>query len=404
MNNKSFRTTSVVLVIIVAVVAIYKFYPSETSESIPEATTSTQPQTETGAKNKEAQTRKDKNNSASKKTQTEVDPMKIDKRLTPIVLERLRLVEDIARKTNGPVEFYGKVLDQYGEPVVGARIPLELLADSETVLKKLLSGINNMGILINEENFVTYSDNEGKFSVHDRRGTSLRVVSIEKEGYLADKKGDIINFRPTRTRRHQPDAQNPKVYQLWKKGKPEPLLRIHGISERIKAENNRAGDKHFITMKKFDRRAKAYKDDTLFSSPIFYIQGVSEKVSEVREPPGTPKGRNWWIEIGFVDGGLQVTNDLFPYLAPETGYEQALRYEAKRGDPDWDYEVEQQIYFKHAGNYGTCKLKLGALDGGIRAECYRAYINPNGSRNLEPDKNKITVLRVRSEVRKHYEN
>ncbi|MCP5077950.1 MAG: hypothetical protein GY951_07830, partial [Psychromonas sp.] len=72
---------------------------------------------------------------------------------------------------------------------------------------------------------------------------------------------------------------------------------------------------------------------------------------------------------------------------------------------DWDYQVEHQIYFKHAGNYGTCKLLLAAIDDGdILANCEQAYINPNGSRNLEPDKNKITKFIVRTEVRGHYEN
>ncbi|MCP4996623.1 MAG: hypothetical protein GY934_23045 [Gammaproteobacteria bacterium] len=180
---------------------------------------------------------------------------------------------------------------------------------------------------------------------------------------------------------------------------------IRGIKKRIKTEDNRHGEKHFITMKKYSRATTAYKDDVMFSSPIFYIQGYSEKESKERAPPGTPKGRDWWIEMGVVDGGLQITEDPYPYLAPETGYVQTLRYGAKRGDPDWYSEVEQQIYFKHAGNYGTCKLRLDAVyDGDIRFFCDRAYINPNGSRNLEPDKNKITKLRVRSEVRKHYEN
>ncbi|MCP4993542.1 MAG: hypothetical protein GY934_07130, partial [Gammaproteobacteria bacterium] len=145
-KNKSFLTTSAVIVIIVAAVAIYQFYQLVTSESIPEATTSTKSQTETGAKNIEDQNKIGQNDSASKKTPTEADLSKVDKRLTPQVLDRIKYFEKRAKRINGPIEFYGKVVDQYGEPVIGARVTIELKTSNESLLAALLKNIGNDNI------------------------------------------------------------------------------------------------------------------------------------------------------------------------------------------------------------------------------------------------------------------
>ncbi len=401
MKNRIFAVLTVVALIALGVLS-YWFFQTSTSDNDKNAPASQAIPSKGDAKSLEGQTSIYQDDPASKKTPAEADLSKVDKRLTPEVSDRIEYLEKRARTINGPIEFYGRIVDQYDEPVIGARVTLEIDTSNESLLAALLKSSDDANIFTVHDNFVKHTDRLGKFAVRDKRGNSLMIDSIEKEGYVVKSVRDVIDFDARISRRYQVNVHNPKVYQLWKKGETEPLINVSSIDGEIEGEVSYRQERRFIAMEKRGR-SKAYNDHTIFSSPIFFFQGYSEKASMVREPPGTPKGRDWWIEVGVVDGGLQKTKELYPYLAPNDGYRPTLRFGFKRGDPEWKYKMETQVYFKSASNYGTCKLRVKALHkGDIRVSCENIYINPNGSRNLEPDKSKLTKFLLRTEAVTRY--
>jgi len=79
-------------------------------------------------------------------------------------------------------EFYARVMDQNGEPVVGARLELRLSGvDTDKVLAKFPH--MNMGEEQKHWTNMVYSDADGWVRLKGIAGHYLDVWSISKEGY-----------------------------------------------------------------------------------------------------------------------------------------------------------------------------------------------------------------------------
>ena len=93
---------------------------------------------------------------------------------------------------------------------------------------------------------------------------------------------------------------------------------------------------------------------------------------------------DWSAKIAVIDGGLvEAPPDEPFYRAPEGGYVSELDYpkaEQRRG------VSARSFYIRTAkGKYGRIELDLYPGDEGPTARCLiKVYLNPSGSRNLEP--------------------
>jgi len=123
----------------------------------------------------------------------------------------------------GTFEFHGRIVDQEGKPLAGARISLEL------------SKANPWFILGARSTFLNYplqrtSDADGDFSIEGERGRLLVVRHIRDNGYTWDNEmesqrkrhygGDTVasSYGPPQTMaaRHQATKDNPAVFKLIK--------------------------------------------------------------------------------------------------------------------------------------------------------------------------------------------
>ena len=96
-------------------------------------------------------------------------------------LEQLYL--ELILQENQPIEFYARVLDQNGEPVVGARLELHLSGvDTDKVLAKFPH--MNMGEEQIHWTNMMYSDLDGRIRLKGVAGHYLNIWSISKDGYL----------------------------------------------------------------------------------------------------------------------------------------------------------------------------------------------------------------------------
>ena len=108
-----------------------------------------------------------------------------------------------------PIEFYGKVVDENSNPVVGAKVTFSWIETPEET---------------GTRSSAAESDAEGLFSLHGARGPSLRV-SVDKEGYYSSRKNPPgFKYGSFAIDDFSPDPRNPVIFHLWKKGKGEALI------------------------------------------------------------------------------------------------------------------------------------------------------------------------------------
>ena len=246
-----------------------------------------------------------------------------------------------------PIEFYGKVVDEKGNPVADAAVNF---------------GCNDLS----SEGHTTYegrSDTDGLFSLRDITGKFLSV-QVSKTGYYTYRSnpygftyaGENINFTP--------DWTQPVVFKLRKKGQAEPLITTTG---RLKV--------------------------SLTNMPIEWsvLTGKQEKTPErivfERQMSSKQKGSrkyDWSLKLTLPNGGLIETRDEFLFLAPESGYQPEIVIAMSADQPDgWESMIQRSFYFRlNDGRYGRFNISFIANNGVLRID---SCLNPSGSRNLEYD-------------------
>ncbi|MEI6861744.1 MAG: carboxypeptidase-like regulatory domain-containing protein [Verrucomicrobiota bacterium] len=126
---------------------------------------------------------------------------------SPAGQARLQQFQQILDAENSkPQNYYGKVVDQYGNPVAGA-----------TVMGNILL---NVGFESSRrEAHQTATDNEGLFQFTGLHGADLGVT-VRKEGYEMEARGAGYKG-PTNGK--DPTPADPAVFILWKLQGAEPM-------------------------------------------------------------------------------------------------------------------------------------------------------------------------------------
>lgn len=244
-----------------------------------------------------------------------------------------------------PISFYGKVIDEVGQPISGANI-----AFSWTDLSQ--EGTSQQNAL---------SDTSGLFSLTGVTGKSL-TVQVSKEGYKlyhsSNRSGFDFSSLSMPERHYSPDPHSPVQYVMRKNGLKEPLIQVNrkfSASTNQPTIFNLGGD-----------------DST--SIKIELLQNNSEKAGQ---------SGAWSMRINVPNGGVQVSTNEFPFEAPETGYETEIRVDRGVAKPEtWPNPYLGGEFFIKVGNsYG--RLHLQMIEGSPHLSVI-SYFNPSGSRNLEP--------------------
>jgi hypothetical protein len=214
----------------------------------------------------------------------------------------------------------------------------------------------------------TKSDADGFFSLHDKRGPALDIW-VGKEGYYASHGGQKgFSYMGGD---FSPDPQNPVIFNLRKKGTPEPLIHIAGIG--------------LHTMRDFLLAADGKPTEVSLRDGRLTPAGQGDlKVEFQAGPPldNFPSRISWQCQVMIPGGGLVQTDEEFPFLAPENGYQEFDQWNV--GATNWTETLDKQYYVKlRDGNFGRVKLRVIGVPGRafFRME---SFLNPSGSRNLEP--------------------
>jgi len=185
------------------------------------------------------------------------------------------------------VNFYGRVVDQYGNGV--------------PYLKFRYSGTRSALSKGSGQNYTT-TDENGFFSIHDARGKSLRIDQASKVGYQFPEQQYLW---PEEWRRHY--INNPYIIKAWKVEKYPPTK--SGAPSLNFIPDSRT---YTIDFKKY-RSIKT--------------EGETEGDLLIRM---TRDESNFKLEMEAINGGVQVTDDAYRYEAPDTGYKNNLILEGDR--------------------------------------------------------------------------
>ena len=91
---------------------------------------------------------------------------------------------------------------------------------------------------------------------------------------------------------------------------------------------------------------------------------------------------DWKLQISAVGGGLIPADEEFAFTAPETGYQPSIVIDMPATNQVWLGELRSRYYIQLPnGNYGRFDFYLLAGNGAFTV---KSWVNPSGSRNLEP--------------------
>jgi len=253
-----------------------------------------------------------------------------------------------------PIEFYGKVVDQFGQPVVNAEVVLNwttVIGPIPDPKKRIFTGP------------------DGKFEITGIQGNGISV-DILKEGYdrTVNSQGDFEYASFFQDNFHVPDPNNPVVFRLQKLMGADPMYKYLSFGEIP------LGGAPLVY--NVEKGKITETGDLAFSALV----GESNRY-----------GSDFSVTIQGLNGASCVfSEEEFLFKAPELGYRAILTVNHKLTASNFDPAQILRFYVRTGtGKYAAVNAKVSLL-GDLSGANIRVivYYNPSGSRNLEFDQNK----------------
>ncbi len=266
---------------------------------------------------------------------------------------------------NKPIEFHARVIDQFHQPVSGAVVEGRLFRNDEEKLSPANFLRFKPGDEIVRETLELISDNDGWIRLTRRRGQFIVIESLACSGYVwrFEKFQNFHYDRPNLSEDFK-DRTKGHIFQVWKKGETEKLIPFH-FAVPVDLEGTNWYGVDFFRGVISDGKTGDFRFWFLTTTDV----------------NGQPARR---FRFEAPDGGLQLDAKPYPYEAPADGYAPGQ---------DWMYEP----FGQHAkGNHSETLVRRFYVRGrggkiyasvtwNFIASAISGYINPAGSRNLDPD-------------------
>ncbi|MEY3480790.1 MAG: hypothetical protein RIQ71_1565 [Verrucomicrobiota bacterium] len=259
-----------------------------------------------------------------------------------------QVLDQVAQVFSAPIAFYGKVIDQNGEPVPHASI-------GYTAADKF----NASG-----SNYTGQTDENGLFDISGIEGAGLSV-GVGKEGYypVEGKSSQIFGYGigSDSVRKPPPTKDAPAIFVLHKMGKTESLT--------------------FLSGRQFDVPAsgRPVTIDLVTGRPNGRGLRVESWLGDTGRRPF-----DWRYQLSIPEGGLVERTGQFDFVAPEVGYQPTVEIKMPAAGEDWSSRLEKTYFAKLPdGKYARFKIRFypGPQRNFVVLE---SYVNPQpGSRNLE---------------------
>ena len=288
----------------------------------------------------------------------------------------------ILRKSEGPIELYGKLIDQFGEPVKNATIRFE------TEKYGIMSPHYKQGIAKSDEN--------GCFEIRRGRAALLYIEAIVRRGYEFRRADDgnqpSFDFRRSRRERYRPNKENPVLFHLRRKQAEGTFLIDHKevtLFLRRETEEQWWGwdvEKQLAARERRINVNTPYEErkdtsDALFENERYFWDIWATWNCDLEK-------RQWHVTFrtNGENSGIQIRED-FLYEAPEEGYFKSL---------DVVFPFVERESFHFPVRYFYIRLREPGMYSRFEIAPYsfadekqlflvcKGVINPYGDRSLEP--------------------
>ena len=279
--------------------------------------------------------------------------------MSPLEGKGKRMTEALSILNDVPIVFYGKLIDQFGNPLAGAEITGSTIIYNGQTSRALGKRLPSVMPMVCSDSMLA-------------KGESLGVMP-RKQGYALATSGTEFKYSHLYQGYHVADPNNPVVIKMWKQQGAEPLLRI---SQRYKLHPT---DEPL----NFD----------LLTGKVVPLGGDIEIT--VGRAPGIVSERtlqDWSVRVEAVDGGLMDSSgqEAVTYWAPESGYQQSDSFIFSTNAPHkWSGGFTQGFFFtsRNGQIYGKLGLSfhINSEPDGFMNVVFGGVLNTNGSRNWEDD-------------------
>jgi hypothetical protein len=284
---------------------------------------------------------------------------------TPPMSKEERAVGLLSTYNDVPINFYGRVEDQFGSPVVGAVVSFNVRV------------MNGQESTVNRGEAMT--DGNGFFNITGYRGQDLGLVP-RKAGYALASTGTLFKYSRLESQPYVPDPNNPTVIKMWKLQGAEPLVSI-----------NQDYKLHYTGAPiNFD----------LLAGKIVPSGGDIQLT--VNRAAGIISGRNrldWSVQVAAVNGGVMDSGgqEAVTYAAPDNGYEPNMDFMFSTNAPyKWFEEFNQGFFVQSRGGQVYSKLglsfRINRTTNDFMYITLSGVASTNGSRNWEGDGNTMKAI------------
>ena len=248
------------------------------------------------------------------------------------------------------MDTYGKVIDQEGQPVIGASVQGKVEVSGDFITH------------------MTETDEQGRFKFLGLQGSGL-IMHPKKEGYSYD--GTLRSERP---KNYLPDPSNPLVFTMWKLHGAEPMMydkKFYGINP----------DGRIFTI------------DLVKKQKIEGTNAIGDLQVQLQRPIPIKRGEkfDWSFAVTAIGGGvIEATNAVYLNEAPESGYQPSYNVNMSAADQSWQKQIKKTFYFKSRDGkiYGRFRATIIPDYNDKSVFDVESFVNPAGSRNLEFDSKK----------------
>jgi len=301
------------------------------------------------------------------------------------------------------LKMYGRVVDQYGQPVVNAGI-----------------WQNGGSAFLMEGGGRGYArtDEEGYFRI-DTTGVSLELggvshPEIDGVNYPKSGKGQLRLYNISARFLTYPNGPMGEYYLENYNTKENAFLiktwRMQGYEGAVAGKTTLEinADGRIYTLK-FDEHKKRNRDNLLREGEYEGDLRVSctRDIHAYNIEENKINYGDWRFSITPIDGGIQETNDLYMNMAPGTDYKASLLIDMKKGTSDYERSVVNKRYYFKAHNDKTYGMIYAYIKPYSTEDSCDFYIteyryNSTGSRNLElkRDNSSQQLLPVNPSVQK----
>lgn len=245
---------------------------------------------------------------------------------------------------NSNVDFYGKLVDQYGNPITGAQISAR--SDSQSGPLGIFTLFHG-----NAEDFYATSNRNGIFEIDSGATLILDIVKIQKNGYYFEDNGwASFDYQPAWS--GKTGKKLPNLAYAYNKPEKAYIMRGWKLRPQDKIANMREEGGDSITL----RSGKPFR---LF--PIIGFEDHMTLLASIESDGKSPNhSTHIKITVSIDSGGIIASNDAVLLNPPTSGYMPSLEKDFILHSTEQTQEMTVNFYVhdEKTNQYGAVEMKI----------------------------------------------